>query len=296
MKRPLVLVAMVALAVGLTLRAVGAAGPAHWIVFSATSPSATPNQLFRIQTSGEGLQQVTTGYLPAIAPALSPNGKRVAFARAGSGLFLVNPDGSGLKRLTGNARDSFPVWSPDGRRIAFVRPFRRAWNVYVMPAAGGPQHRLAKAPPAGRPSWTTAGLLIPSGGDLLRIDAATGHVLKYYGAEIDIVWGMNTVAVSPDSSTITFVGSRTPDSGDQECGEGPCQRFALYSEGVRKPAKPRKLTNDAGPAAFSPDGKSIVYVAKNALVIRSLAGGASTTVQTGNAYPSVAAPPAWQPG
>ena len=48
--------------------------------------------------------------------------------------------------------------------------------------------------------WPLAsnGLLIPSGGDLLRIDPTTGHVQKYYGAEIDAVWGMNSVALSPN--------------------------------------------------------------------------------------------------
>jgi Tol biopolymer transport system component len=295
MKRPLVLVAFVLLAVGLAFRAVGADAPARWIVFSATSPDSSTNQLFRIQSSGEGLQQITTGYLPAIAPAFSPDGKRIAFARSGSGLFAVSPDGTGLRRLTSNGRDSFPVWSPDGRRIAFVRPFQKAWSVYVVPSNGGPQRRRPRAPPAGRPSWTQAGLLIPSGGDLVRIDPATGHVLKYYGAQIDVVWGQNTVAVSPDTSTLTFVGARRPDAGDKECGEGPCQRFALYIENIRTHASPRKLTNDAGPAAFSPDGKTLAFVAQNALVLWPLAGGTSTTVATGSAYPVVAAPPAWQP-
>jgi Tol biopolymer transport system component len=295
MKRPLVLVAFVLLGVGLAFRAVGADAASRWIVFSATSPDSSTTQLFRIQSSGEGLQQITTGYLPAIAPAFSPDGKRIVFARSGSGLFTVNPDGTGLRRLTGNARDSYPAWSPDGKRIVFVRPFRKAWGVYVVRSAGGLQRRLPDAPSAGRPSWTQAGLLIPSGGDLLRIDPATGHVEKYYGADIDVIWGMNTVAVSPDSSLITFVGARSPIPGDKECGEGPCQRFALYRESIRKHAKPQKVTNDTGPAAFSPDGKTLAFVAMNALVLWPLAGGTSTTVQTGAAYPVVAAPPAWQP-
>jgi len=295
MKRPLVLVGFVLLAVGLAFRAVGADAAARWIVFSATSPDSSTNQLFRIQSSGEGLQQITTGYLPAIAPAFSPDGKRIAFARSGSGLFAVSPDGTGLRRLTSNGRDSFPVWSPDGRRIAFVRPFQKAWSVYVVPSNGGPQRRLPHAPPAGRPSWTQAGLLIPSGGDLVRIDPATGHVLKYYGAQIDVVWGQNTVAVSPDTSTLTFVGARRPDAGDKECGEGPCQRFALYKENIVKGKRPLRVVKDAGPASFSPNGRQLAFVSNGGLVLWSLATSTPQSISTGDVYPTVAAPPAWQP-
>lgn len=295
MKRPLILLAVV-LAVAVTLATDGSAASSRWIVFSAIAPNAQSNQLFRIQPSGAGLTEITTGHFPAIAPAFSPNGNRIAFSRTGSGLFVMNPDGSGLKRLTSGIRDSFPAWSLDGKRIAFIRPFGPEWRVYVMSATGGPQHRLSKAPAAGRPSWTKAGLLIPSGGDLLRIDPATGKVEKYFGANIDIVSGLNSVAVSPDSSTITFVGSRAPNPGDQDCGDSaPCPRFALYSQKLQPHGKPRKVLNDAGPAAFSPDGKSIVYVAKNALVIQTLASGSTTTVNTGTAFPSVPAPPTWSP-
>ena len=274
----------------------GAAAQSSWLVFSGTAPGVTVTQLFRIQTSGEGLEQITNGYLPALAPAFSPNGKKIAFARTGSGLFVMNPDGSGLKRLTNNPRDTYPAWSPTGTQIAFVRPYNKFWRIFVMPATGGPQHRLAKAPPAGRPSWLKAGLLLPSGGDLLRIDPATGRPTKYYGVDIDVVYGLNSVAVAPNASSLTYVGTRTPDPGDQACGEGaPCQRFALFSEPIRKNARPKLVIKDGGPSAFSPDGKKIAFSSKNALVIKTLASGASTTVDTGDALPGIATPAAWQP-
>jgi Tol biopolymer transport system component/DNA-binding winged helix-turn-helix (wHTH) protein len=58
----------------------------------------------------------------------SPDGRWIAFsasADGAGGLFLVDPDGSGLRRLTtappAAMADHQPAWSPDGQRLAFVR-------------------------------------------------------------------------------------------------------------------------------------------------------------------------------
>jgi hypothetical protein len=288
------------IASGVVLLAVSAAtgratGTSGWIVFSAAPQGSQIDQLFRIQPSGSGLQQITTGSLPAIAPAFSPAGTRLAFTRIGFGIFTINVGGSGLRRVTTNGRDSYPTWSSDGKSIAFVRPRGAQWVVYVVPSAGGRPRPLSKAPPAGRPSWTKAGLLIPSGGDLLRIDSTTGQVLKYYGANIDAIWGQSSVALSPSLSMLTYVGGRAPDPGDKECGEGPCQRFGLYIESLlTKAKKAHMIAKDTGPAAFSPDGRQIVFAAGGTLKLRLVSSGATETIPTGTAYPTNAAPPAWR--
>ena len=48
-------------------------------------------------------------------------------------IYIINPDGSNLKRLT-NTRDQekHVSWSPDGQWIAFVREF----DLYIIPADG----------------------------------------------------------------------------------------------------------------------------------------------------------------
>jgi hypothetical protein len=207
----------------------------------------------------------------------------------------MNIDGTGQRRLTTNGRDSFPAWSPDGKHIAFIRPFKAEWRVHTMSSSGASERRLPQAPPSGRPTWTASGLLIPSGGDLLRVDPTTGHVQKYYNAEIDAIWGLNSVTISPNRSTIAFVGARAAEPGDKECGEGPCQRFALYKESLlAKTKRPLKVTDDAGPAAFSPSGTQLAFVDHGGLELLPLGGGTPTTIPTGDATPTVSAPPAWQ--
>lgn len=294
MKGSLAAVALAALALAPVALARDSAA-ARWIVFSATPPASHTEQLFRIQTTGDGLEQLTTGFNPSIQPAFSPDGKRIAFSRTGVGLQTVGLDGSGLHRLTTNARDSFPVWSPDGRQVAFIRPAADGWQTWVV-APGRAPKELKHAPPAGRPSWTKAGLLIPSGGDLLRINPANGRVQKYYGASIDAVWGMDTTAVAPNSSILSYIGTRASDSGDMECGEGACQRYALYIESLLTTKKrPQLIFKDVGPAAFSPDGKQLAFAAHNQLEIAPRGGGATRALPTGEAVPTITAPPTWQP-
>lgn len=59
-----------------------------------------------------------------IDPAISPDGKLIAFTRDGgdSGLYVINIDGSGERRIY-NDRELLrsPKWSPDGSKIVFTR-------------------------------------------------------------------------------------------------------------------------------------------------------------------------------
>jgi WD40-like Beta Propeller Repeat len=273
----------------------GATAPTRWIVFAAHPNGVGDAQLFRVQVDGQGLKQITTGGAPASAPAFSPNGRRIAFVRLGSGIFTVGVDGTGLRRLTRNARDSFPVYSPNGKSIAFIRPFKTNWRVYVMSSTGRGARLLRLSPPAGRPTWTPdgKGMFIPAGGDLVRIDARTGRPITYYGIALDLQVGQ-TATVSPNARKIAFVGPRV-STGPPDCGEGPCPQFGLYMGNVPRPHRVRRIVNDTGPAGWSSDSRAIVYVARGALTLRTVATGARTSIASGDHVATGDAPPAWQP-
>ena len=276
--------------------ATDAAAPARWIVFSAHPNGSTGAlQLIRVQTNGQGLKQITTGSKSATQPAFSPDGRTLAFARLGSGIFRMTIDGTGLRRLTSGARDIYPVWSPDGKRIAFLRPFRAEWRLYVMSPNGAGLRRLPLAPPAGRPTWTANGksILIPSAADIVRVDSRTGRIQKYYGLSLDIQT-TQTATVSPNGLMVAYLGPRL-STGPEDCGEGPCPQYALYLARLPVPHRPRRIVNDSGAAGWSPDGKSLTYVHLDALTLRTVASGATTTVNTGPHVAVGDSPPAWQP-
>lgn len=266
-----------------------------WIVFSAHPNGAGAQQLFRVRASGTGLGQITKGANPAVEPVFSPSGTRLAFARLGTGIFTVNRDGTGLRRLTTQGRDSYPAWSPDGKRIAFLRLYRNAWRLHTMSATGGDKRLVPHAPPAGRPTWTRdgKGILIPAAGDLVKVDVVTGRVLKYYGVAIDLQTGQ-TASVSPNQKQIAFIAQRI-STGPPDCGESRCQQFGLYLANIPAPHRPHKIENDAGAAGWTADGKSLVYIAKGALTVVPLSGGAGRTISTGKHIADGDAPPAWQP-
>jgi Tol biopolymer transport system component len=72
-----------------------------------------------MNANGSAITPLTTGPGEHTDPAWSPDGSRLAFANATTGgIYVVNADGSGLRRLTTAGEN--PAWSPDGSAIAFA--------------------------------------------------------------------------------------------------------------------------------------------------------------------------------
>lgn len=100
--------------------------------------------IYRVEANGKNPKRLTKTK-DAHNAAWSPDGKRIAFSRGPSldapenkGIWIVNPDGTGLRRL---AKQGYhPRYSPDGRHIAF----RRNDGVYVMRADGSGAKRVGR--------------------------------------------------------------------------------------------------------------------------------------------------------
>ncbi len=79
-------------------------------------------------------------------PAWSPDGKRLIFMSNRDGnweIYLVNADGSGLRRLTqSNSSEGMPTWSPDGIAIAYMSDRGGQWGVYLQRLDDGRVARL----------------------------------------------------------------------------------------------------------------------------------------------------------
>ena len=79
--------------------------------------TASGKEIYVINADGSGLKYLTQG----MDPALSPDGRWVAFIRWGDqpGIYNITVDGSQEKLVYHVTQARQPAWSPDGSRIAF---------------------------------------------------------------------------------------------------------------------------------------------------------------------------------
>jgi Tol biopolymer transport system component len=149
--------------------------PSARLAFTASlwSIRASGGRARRLLPSSEGQRDLPGSW--------SPDGSLLAFTRSrydprtntsANAIYVVRPDGSRLRRLTGRGSD--PAWSPDGRHIAFVsdrdengqlsygdRAFF-ANELYVMDADGGHPVRVTRTKQLNErsPSWSPDGRVI----------------------------------------------------------------------------------------------------------------------------------------
>ena len=123
------------------------------IAFSS-SLNSTDSEVWIMDAIGQNQQKVLSRAGADIDVSWS-HGPKIAFGGSVAGknsyeIFVVNPDGTGLTRLTVSAKQDFePTWSPDGSMLAFAS-FRSPSGIYTMNADGSNQTFLT----AGRqPSW-----------------------------------------------------------------------------------------------------------------------------------------------
>jgi len=187
---------------------------------------------------------------------------RIAFMSTQDGnpeIYTVNPDGSGLARLThSDSGDIAPAWSPDGTRIAFqcgIGPetgggFNTVGpsDICVMDADGRGLVRLTNDPVSdGEPSWS------PDGSRIAFRRAADIYTMKLDGTEITRLTtdaAAYEPAWSPDGKQIVFMSRR--DLGNLEI-------YLMNADGTEILNLTRDLATDDDHPAWSPDGTRIAY-------------------------------------
>jgi TolB protein len=160
----------------------------------------------------------------------SPDGKRIAFRRAGR--ILTRELKSGKERAItpkGWTACSGPAWGPDGKTLAFARLKEGANAVYLVAAAGGEPKLLFGKKGACEPRWSPDGraIVYETETHLFTIgaDGTNNRMITWYG-------GLQRYAQwSPDGREIVFCqGAST---------KGPWELYIVPSTG----GTPRKLTD-----------------------------------------------------
>jgi Tol biopolymer transport system component len=82
----------------------------------------------------------------ALQPAISQDGKKIAFVWNGDGnnfdIYVTQKGGNPLRITTDAAYDMRPSWSPDGSTIAYLRSTKATTDVMVVGVPGGELRRL----------------------------------------------------------------------------------------------------------------------------------------------------------
>lgn len=108
-------------------------------------------RIMLINADGTGEKILGGAGLHNLDPRWSPDGTKIAFWAAGNGagIYLINPDGSGLKQI---GVGSYPDWSPDGSKIAVGNG-----GIWIMNTDGTNVTPVPNTTGADHPRWSPDG-------------------------------------------------------------------------------------------------------------------------------------------
>ena len=137
--------------------------PAGVIAFAEAATVGAQSAIWVANADGSGRIRITDGQSYDTHPAWSPDGTRLAFTRLsenGSAIYVVNADGSNLRRRTVTGQAYHPAWSPDGTKIVYTD---ENGFMYLSEADGDwtvPEHVGFANEWSGHPAWSPDGTAI----------------------------------------------------------------------------------------------------------------------------------------
>ena len=224
------------------------------------------DMLSSISTPGGSLSLLVSSPNGAFDPALSPDGKMLAYVAEDQGrrdLFVSRVAGGESIRLTNDdAEESMPRFSPDGEHIVYTRlgSETRPSELCVIPTLGGQSVHLIDS--ALNAAWSADGkqlafiLRKPGEGDTLAISASDGTNISPILKSNATYPFFRSASWSPDGKHLAVVRSLGGIAGEI---------WLVSLDG----SPPRRLSND--PAGifshmpvFTPDGRGVVHQSNRA--------------------------------
>ncbi len=185
---------------------------------------------------------------------ISPDGSRALFGAHGE-IFTVPAKYGNTRNLTNTSgvHERASKWSPDGKSIAYISDASGEDEIYIVPQDGsGPARQLTR----GADTYKFRLLWSPDSQKLLWsdkklrlqfVDVASGNITQVAQAK---AFEINDFNWSPDSQWIAY--------SQQE--ERKMQTIYLYSLAGKQAFAATDGWFDSGEAAFSADGKYLLYV------------------------------------